>query len=267
MICRDAQTLMHAFLDAELDPSVSLQYEQHIGECPACGKALAEQRSVQTQMKADSLYFAAPEGLRERLRASLAAPESLSERSRTSPQGRSRPVSRRFPMQWVAATACLALCVSLGFALARFTFEASGHDPLIQEVASAHIRSLQADHLVDIPSSDRHQVKPWFAGKMNLSPPTPDLENDGFHLVGGRMDYVDGRSVAAIVYRRREHVINMFVWVNSGTDSKENRQETRQGYNLVHWSKDGMTYWLASDLNPTELNELAQLLSSRAISN
>jgi anti-sigma factor RsiW len=267
MFCRDAQTLMHGHLDAELDPSVSLQYEQHVGECPACGKALAEQQAIQAQMKADSLYFAAPESFRERLRASLAAPKSPSERSRAPLQGQSGAVSRRFPMHWVAAAACLALCVGLGFALARFAFEASGHDPLIQEVASAHIRSLQADHIVDVPSSDRHQVKPWFAGKMDFSPPTPDLENDGFHLVGGRMDYVDGRSVAAIVYRRREHIINMFVWVNSGTDSKETRQETRQGYNLVHWSKDGMTYWLASDLNLTELNELAQLLSSRATSN
>jgi anti-sigma factor RsiW len=252
MICRDAQTLMHAYLDAELDPSVCLQYEQHVGECLACKKALAEQQSIQGQMKADSLYFAAPEGLRERLRASL--------------QRQSRSASRRFPMHWVAAAACVALCVSLGFALARFSFDASSRDPLTQEVASAHIRSLQADHIVDVPSSDSHQVKPWFAGKMDFSPPTPNLENDGFHLVGGRMDYVDGRPVAAIVYRRREHIINMFVWATSGTDSKDIRQETRQGYNLVHWSKDGMNYWLASDLNLTEMNELAHLLSNRALS-
>jgi anti-sigma factor RsiW len=266
MNCRDAQTLMHAYLDAELDPSASLQFEQHVGDCPVCGKALAEQQSIQSQMRADSLYYAAPEGLRERLRASWAAPASLSELPHESSQGQSRGAARRFPMRWVAVAACVALCVSLGFGLARVAFEGSRPDPLIQEVASAHIRSLQADHIVDVPSSDRHQVKPWFNGKLDFSPPTPDLEKEGFHLVGGRLDYVDGRPIAAIVYRRREHVINMFVWVKSGTDATDVRHETRQGYNLVHWSRDGMNFWLASDLNLTEMNELAQLLFDRASS-
>jgi anti-sigma factor RsiW len=246
MNCHDAQSVMHGYLDGELDPSVSLQYEQHIGECPACSKALAEQQAMQTTMKADSFYFKAPANLRDRLRASLRKQSSAS------------PV--RFPWRWVAAAACVALCIGLGFGLARFTFAPSSHERLTLEVASAHIRSLQAEHLVDKASSDQHQVKPWFSGKLDFSPPTPDLEKEGFILRGGRLDYLNGRNVAALVYERREHRINVFVWPSSGTESGDLQQETRHGYHLVHWSSAGMNYWLVSDLNPTELNELAQRL-------
>jgi anti-sigma factor RsiW len=246
MNCHDAQLVMHGYLDGELDPSVSLRYEQHIGECPACGKALAEQQALQAEMKADHLYFKAPENLRDRLRA------SLKKQCRTAPA--------RVPWRWVAAAACVVLCIGLGFLLARFTFMASVRERLIQEVASAHIRSLQANHVVDVPSSDRHEVKPWFNGKLDFSPPTPDLEKEGFPLVGGRLDYVNGRPVAALVYRRRDHIINLFVWPSFGTEPGEIQQETRQGYHLVDWSKAGMNYWIVSDLDPTELNELAQRL-------
>jgi anti-sigma factor RsiW len=131
---------------------------------------------------------------------------------------------------------------------------------LTQEVASAHIRSLQAEHIVDKPSSDRHEVRTWFNGKLDFAPPTPDLEKEGFPLVGGRLDYLNGRPVAAVVYRCREHLINLFVWPDSGSESRDVQRETRQGYHLVHWSKAGMNYWIVSDLDPTELNKLAQRL-------
>ena len=235
---------MHGYLDREIDPSVSLQYEQHIGQCAACSKALADQQAIQVAMKADSLYFKAPEILRARLRASLKKQASAG--------------NVLFPWRWLAAAACVALFTGLGFLLARFTFATSGHEQLTQEVASAHIRSLQAGHIVDVPSTDRHEVKPWFNGKLDFSPPTPDLDKEGFFLVGGRLDYLDGRPVAALVYRCRQHLINVFIWPNSGTESGDIQRETRQGYHLIHWSKAGMNHWIASDLNPTELNELAQ---------
>ena len=246
MNCHDAQTVMHGYLDRELDPSVSLQYEQHIGECPACSKALAEQQAIQTAMKVDSLYFKAPANFRDRLRASL------------KKQSSTRPV--RFPWRSFAAAACVAFCIGLGFLLAQLTFTHSVHERLTQEVASAHIRSLQAEHMVDVKSSDRHTVKPWFNGKLDFSPPTPDLEKEGFPLVGGRLDYLNGRPVAVLVYKRREHLINVFAWPSSRTASSDFQRETRQGYHLVQWSEAGMNYWLVSDLNPTELNELAKRL-------
>jgi anti-sigma factor RsiW len=246
MNCHDAQAVMHAYLDGELDPSVGLQFEQHIGECPACSKALAEQQAMQAAMKADSLYFKAPTTLQDRLRASL------------KKQSSARPV--RFPWRWAAAAACVAFCIGLGFLLAQFAFAPSVHDRLTQEVASAHIRSMQAKHIVDVEGPDRHVVKPWFNGKLDFAPPTPNLEKEGFPLVGGRLDYLNGRPVAALVYKRREHFINLFVWPDSGGESRDFQRETRQGYHLIHWSKTGMNYWIASDLDPIELNELAQRL-------
>jgi len=249
MNCHDAHLVMHGYLDGELDPSVSLQYEQHIGVCPTCRKALAEQQAMQAAMKADSLYFKAPTNLRDRVRASL------------KKQSGARAV--RFRWRWVGAAACVALCIGLGFGLARLGFAPSVRERLTQEVASAHIRSLQAEHIVDVPSSDRHTVKPWFNGKLDFSPPMPDLEKEGFPLVGGRLDYLNGRPVAALVYRRREHLINVFVWPNSGTESGDVREETRQGYHLLHWSGADMNYWMVSDLNPLELSELAQRISAR----
>ncbi|HWY85963.1 MAG TPA: anti-sigma factor [Gemmataceae bacterium] len=246
MNCHDAQAVLHGYLDGELDPSVSLNYEQHVGACPACGKALAEQQALQAEMKADSLYFKAPAILRDRLRASLRQ------------QYGTGPV--RLPWRWLAVAACLAVCTCLGFLLARFTFTPSAQERLTQEVASAHIRSLQAQHIVDVPSTDRHEVKPWFNGKLDFAPPTPDLEKEGFPLVGGRLDYLGGRPVAAIVYSRREHLINLFIWPDSGSEPGDIQQVTRQGYHLVHWSKAGMNHWLVSDLDPTELGELARRL-------
>jgi anti-sigma factor RsiW len=197
MNCHDAQTVMHGYLDGELDPSVSLQFEQHVGECPACSKALAEQQAMQAAMKADSLYFKAPATLQDRLRASL------------KKQSGARPV--RFPWRWIAAAACVAICIGLGFLLAQVAFAPSVHERLTHEVASAHIRSMQAKHIVDIGGPDRHVVKPWFNGKLDFAPPVPNLEKEGFPLVGGRLDYLKGRPVAALVYKRREHLINLFV--------------------------------------------------------
>jgi anti-sigma factor RsiW len=237
---------MHGYLDQELDPSVSLQYEQHVAECPVCSKALAEQQAMQAAMKADSFYFKVPANLRDRLRASV------------KKQSSARSV--RFLWRWVAAAACVVFCIGLGFLVAQFTFKPAVHERITQEVASAHIRSLQAEHLVDKASSDQHQVKPWFNGKVDFSPPTPDLEKAGFRLVGGRLDYLNGRNVAALVYERREHRINVFVWPSSEAESGDLQQETRHGYHLVHWSSAGMNYWIVSDLNPTELNELARRL-------
>jgi anti-sigma factor RsiW len=253
MNCHDAQSMMHGYLDGEIDPSLSLQYEQHARECPVCSKALAEHQALQAQMKAAPLYFKAPDIFRERVRSSLRKQHGA-----------------RFPrifLRWVAAAACVVFLIGLGFLLARFTSSLSGserltqevasaHIRLTQEVASAHIRSLQEEHIVDVRSSDKHKVKPWFKGKLDFSPPTTDLKQHGFPLVGGRLDYLDGRPVAALVYSRRDHLINVFVWPASGSEPEGIRQQTRQGYHCIYWSKDGMNYWVVSDLDSVELNEM-----------
>ena len=137
----------------------------------------------------------------------------------------------------------------------------SSHQQLIANaVLTGHIRSLQAEHLVDVPSSDRHTVKPWFQGKLDFSPPVADLSELGWTLVGGRLDYVDGRPVAVLVYQRRMHNINVFLWPNHGSPDDTIRQEDAQGYQILHWNGAETTYWVVSDLNKAELLELARAL-------
>jgi anti-sigma factor RsiW len=144
--------------------------------------------------------------------------------------------------------------------LTRVGLGPSREERLVQEVASSHIRSLQWKHLVDVPSSDKHVVKPWFNGKLDFSPPVPVPSTEAFPLLGGRLDYLDGRPVAALVYKRREHVINVFLWPGPANADTPPRRETRQGYQLIHWSRAGMNCWVVSDLAPGELNELAERL-------
>ena len=131
-----------------------------------------------------------------------------------------------------------------------------------REAVSNHVRSLMADHIADVPTSDQHTVKPWFNGKLDFSPPVIDLDEQGFSLVGGRLDYLDSRVVAALVYKRRQHVINLFVWPTDESD-RAGQTATYQGYNVVHWRQDNMSYWAVSDLNANELREFAQLERSK----
>jgi anti-sigma factor RsiW len=242
---------MHGYLDGELDLSASLQCEQHLRECPTCATALAQQKALQTAMKADGLYFKAPEGLREALRSSV----------RRANAGGTGGITR-IPWRWLGAAACLIVCVGLGFLLGQLALMAPRDERLAQEVFSSHVRSLQIDRsrLLDIGSSDRHRVKPWFTDKLDFSPPVKDPANKGFPLIGGRLDYLDGRPVATLVYQRREHIISVFVWPDAASEDTQPRRETRLGYHLVHWSRAGMTHWAVSDLDPTELGDFVQQL-------
>ncbi|MBO0727073.1 MAG: anti-sigma factor, partial [Blastocatellia bacterium] len=138
------------------------------------------------------------------------------------------------------------------------------NDLLTQEVVSSHVRSLMASHLTDVSSSDQHTVKPWFNGKLDFSPPVKDLTDRGFPLVGGRLDYLNNQPVAALVYRRQLHFINLFIWPSTSAGDVEERPEARQGYHLIHWTMAGMTYWAVSDLNAGELQEFVRILQNQS---
>jgi anti-sigma factor RsiW len=223
-----------------------MEVDEHLRQCQACAAVHGSHRALSSALAAGPLYLTAPPSLRRRVRASLQGSAAAS------------PWSRVRSLQWVGAgLAAIALALVAGPMLSRRVQA----DPIAQELVSAHIRSLMASHLTDVASSDRHTVKPWFAGKLDFSPPVVDLSEAGFPLAGGRLDYIGGRPVAALAYRRGEHVINLFVWPASEASTHETIR-SRQGYNVVSWSRDGTSYWAVSDLNAMELRRFASLVEA-----
>jgi anti-sigma factor RsiW len=163
-------------------------------------------------------------------------------------------------LRWVPAVAVLVIMIAAGTLLILNNMRSSHEQLIASDVLTGHIRSLQAGHLVDVPSSDRHTVKPWFQGKLDFAPPVPDLSELGWVLIGGRLDYVDGRPVAAVIYQRRMHNINVFVWPHHGTADDKIQEQDAQGYQILHWNGTDMTYWVVSDLNKDELMDFARAL-------
>jgi anti-sigma factor RsiW len=238
-------------VDGELDLVRSLEIERHLGECPGCARLHQAQLALRTALQSSALSFRAPPGLRQRVRAALRR------------QGKLRPPRRLVAWPWLGVAAAAALVAALTWSAARLFNDPSADDLTAREVVSSHVRSLMARGPTDVASSNRHKVKPWFNDKLTFAPPVFDLADRGFPLVGGRLDYLDGRRVAALVYRRREHVINLYIWP-SATDSTEGTTElTRQSYHLLHWARSGMTYWAISDLAPAELAEFVRLIQQR----
>src|SRR5581483_424721 len=162
---------------------------------------------------------------------------------------------------WSAAAA-LIVAVAGGALIARTIVHnlRAPANAVAEDVVSDHVRSLLADHLFDVRSTDQHTVKPWFLGKLNYAPPVTDLAADGFPLVGGRLDYVSGRNVAALVYQRQKHTINLFVWPSDDGSSVAPPSSIR-GFQVEHWIRDGMTFWAVSDLNAAELHEFRTRLT------
>jgi anti-sigma factor RsiW len=249
--CDDLQTLRHGYVDGEVDLVRHLDIEQHLAGCPDCARACKQLQVLQGALRGTSFRFAPPPGLRRRIESSLRDLDDF------------RPRRRVWP--WLALAASAAMIAVTTWSMVR-VLPAAEDDRLALEVVSSHVRSLMIDHLYDVKSSDRHAVKPWFHGKIDFAPPVVDLAGDGFPLSGGRLDYLDGRPVAILVYHRRQHVINLLIWPSARTEAEEPRALTRQGYQLLHWSRGGMTYWAISDLNPAELRTFADLIVPQASS-
>lgn len=258
MTCPENEVLIHGYLDGELDLVRTLEIELHLRECAGCAAAYDTHRALRRKIQGGGLYFQIPAALETRLRTSLvtSGADSQSSGDRRGLRLRSRGWS------WATAfAACVALVTVAAITIVPRLSAPSGEELLAREVLASHVRSLMANHLTDVPSSDQHTVKPWFNGKLDFSPPVDDLASQGFPLVGGRLDYVGGRPVAALVYQRRKHYVNLFVWPASGESGE--RASSSQGYNSYHWSHSGMTYWAVSDLNSAELHQFVELLQDR----
>jgi len=241
MICADVDRDLDAYVDRELDADAAVALRRHLGECAACSGRVA-QREALGRLVRSTAYHPAP----DRLRARIAARSARS----SSP--------RRFAV--LAAAATLVLAVGGAVALVR-SAQLRG-DAVAEAVVDGHVRSLMADHLFDVRSTDQHTVKPWFLGKLDFAPPVVDLAPIGFPLVGGRLDYVGARAVAALVYQRQKHTINVFVSPDGGTQASSIAARSIRGFHVRHWSRDGMAFWAVSDLNDAELTQFARALQN-----
>jgi anti-sigma factor RsiW len=248
MNCQQAEPLINPYADGELDATRIAELEHHIRACSACALAWRNLQGLRKAVKQDALFFKAPAELRRNVRIEL--------RDQFEPQPRQKWWSWLNVLTTGAAVVCLALLVSV------IMSRPSAQQQLAQEIVSSHVRSLMANHAMDVASSDQHTVKPWFDGKIDFAPPVKDLAAREFPLVGGRLDYLGGRAVVALVFQRHKHIINLFIWPDKQTNSKPGALPSIKGYNLVYWSQAGMSFWAVSDLNQKELDEFSQIYAS-----
>jgi anti-sigma factor RsiW len=250
MTCRAALSLIEPYVDGELDASQKAEIEQHLGECQSCAFIHTRLHGLGTDLRTLAPHYDAPAHLRAKVLESL----------RRTAEPRKAWLGFPWAPRWtagawaMAATALLTVSMGWNVMLLRSGKNAGGE--VAQEIVASHVRSLIGDHLLDVPSTNQHNVKPWFNGKLDYSPDVKDFAAYDFTLIGGRVDYIDHRPIAALVYKRRQHVINLFVWPSN---SALTAPEAVSGFNLDAWSNAGMNYCAISDLNQGELRQFADL--------
>jgi mycothiol system anti-sigma-R factor len=251
--CDLTRTNLHGYLDGELDATRASEFERHLESCRECHTALNSAESLRSALQHSGLYERAPESLRQKVRAGLKSASVAEVPRRISP----------VVLQWLAAAAVILLLVGASWLAfpAYFAKNTAQGEITSAELVDAHIRSLQPGHLTDVTSTDQHTVKPWFDGKLDFVPPVKDYADEGFPLIGGRLDVLTGRSVAVLVYGRRKHIINVFAFPTKEPDLPLHPSGVHQGYQWVHWRRQGMEYCAVSDVAAPDIRELAQLMS------
>jgi anti-sigma factor RsiW len=241
MSCEYVERDLDAYLDRELDAQAATAARAHLIECAACRRRVAERETLSRLVRA-APYYSAPDRLRARVLGQTTRPKSV----------------RRILTRAAAAV----LFISVGTGIGVWRSAATRGDALARAVVDSHVRSLMANHLFDVASTDQHTVKPWFLGKLDFTPPVVDLASIGFPLVGGRLDYLNGRPVAALVYERRKHTINVFVSPRQDDAYAGAYVRSVRGFRIHHWIRDGMSLWAVSDLNDSELTQFCQALDA-----
>jgi len=249
MECDAVAAQVYAYLDDQLDPTLVGSIQEHLRGCAACTRLYERQRAMNSVVRQHAHYHTAPKHLARSIRANL---RTLAEAEQPR---------RRAVWGWFASGAAFACVATLAVTLSLVPAGPRGNE-LEDDLVAAHVRSLMVNHLTDVASSDQHTVKPWFNGKLDMSPPVVDLAAEGYPLIGGRLDYLDRRAVVALVYRRAKHPINLFIWpTKSSDDTAPSVTLTRYGYNLLHWTEGGMTFWAVSDVHLPELEAFQKLIA------
>ncbi len=250
MTCQESTRLLAGYFDSELDLVHTLEVEDHLRTCAACASVLEADRALRANIARSRLRFSASSTSKRDIRAAVAAafPPEKSTRN-------------RWAWNWgfAAITAALILCAVLTWKLLP-AGAPNNSNAIADEAIADHIRALMPGHLSDVESTDQHTVKPWFDGKLDFAPPVENFTAQGFPLIGGRLDYLDRHPAAALVYQRRKHFISVFLLPATGEPDRAESQTAERGYNVISWTRGSMNYWLVSDLNPAELEELAKLL-------
>jgi mycothiol system anti-sigma-R factor len=272
--CEEITNLMDAYLDGELDPVTSQKAEQHLRDCSKCEQAYEVYTALAHAVSQAAPYYKAPTELRERIQSSLR--DEIAERSKgnggilrdarpliAKKQPEPRSILLGTSWNWLALAAAIVLAAIIAWNVMPQLQRRGADQFLATQLIASHVRSLMANHLTDVASSDQHTVKPWLDAKLDFAPAVVDLSSEGFPLIGGRLDYLDNRPVAALIYQKRKHFINLFVWPAGADTSKTPKAISRQGYQLLHWADSDFTFWAVSDVNEKDLQTFKELFEKQ----
>jgi len=258
MECTDTRSRLDAYLDQELDPVALVDIERHVAACTACEKIFHDQSALKSGIRRHATYYRAPDALLGRVRAQIGhGPAQAPARLRPS-----MPQWMKLP-PWLQFGAAMAATAMVSWMAATEYGRPSEDEVVAAAVVAGHARSLVTNHVMDVASSDQHTVKPWLSSRIDFSPPVTDLAAAGYPLVGGRLDYVANKRAAALVYKHREHLIDVFVWRDHAAGGTVPAfKESKRGYNVVHWSEGGLAFWAVSDLNAAEMRSFVDAYAS-----
>ena len=242
--CVDQELLLGGLVDNELDAANTAMVEAHVARCEGCREELERLQAVRSLLKTDGVRYSAP--------------ESLSRRITALPELKPEAANENWVRRWVAPGLAGAIAASLAMVT---LLPPSTESVVDQEIVSSHVRSLQPGHLTDVQTTNQHIVKPWFNGRIDFSPPVPELADQGFPLAGGRLDSINGQTVAAIVYHRRLHTVNLFVWP---AKDRAERSFVKDGFAVTEWSRNGLRFAAVSDIPPGELQQFHKLFEQRS---
>lgn len=252
MKCDESLKLIGAYVDHELDLKTAIAVEKHAAECEKCSHALEQAQALKQALRNEQLYYRGPDGLRARIANAIAQEGEIKR-----PKYEVTKLNK-VSMSWFSFGLSLASVAVLSLTLSLQLGKPSQDTRISEEIISSHVRSLMEGHLTDVVSTDQHTVKPWFAGRLDYSPPVGDFSSQGYPLVGGRVDYIGHRPVSTLIYRHNKHIINVYIWPESGAGKAQ--ALSHEGFNLIRVDKAGMVFWAVSDLNAQELKAFSDLL-------